>query len=90
MALEISKQLKTPGIAVIEAPTGEGKTEAAMFLADAWNTSLNQNRLLFRSADTGDEQSDVRTGKIFSRKLFSRPRHKPSINARTRFPFGGI
>lgn len=47
MAIEISRELKTPGIAVIEAPTGEGKTEAAMFLADAWNTSLNQNGYYF-------------------------------------------
>lgn len=47
MAIEISEELKTPGIAVIEAPTGEGKTEAAMFLADAWNTSLDQNGYYF-------------------------------------------
>ncbi|MFV0387295.1 MAG: CRISPR-associated helicase Cas3' [Pyrinomonadaceae bacterium] len=42
MAIEIAKDLDKPGIAVIEAPTGEGKTEAAMFLADAWNNALNQ------------------------------------------------
>ena len=47
MAIEISEELKTPGIAVIEAPTGEGKTEAAMFLADAWNSSLNQDGYYF-------------------------------------------
>ena len=50
MAIEISKELgtlKTPGIAVIEAPTGEGKTEAAMFLAEVWNTVLEQNGYYF-------------------------------------------
>lgn len=36
-AIKIADALDAPGIAIIEAPTGEGKTEAAMTLADAWS-----------------------------------------------------
>jgi len=37
----------SPGLVVIEAPTGEGKTEAAMYLADCWMTALGQKGLYF-------------------------------------------
>lgn len=47
MAIEISGELNEPGIVIIEAPTGEGKTEAAMFLADAWNFHLKQTGYYF-------------------------------------------
>ena len=47
IAIEISKELHQPGIVIIESPTGEGKTEAAMFLADAWNSSLKQKGYYF-------------------------------------------
>lgn len=43
----LATQLRSPGIAVIEAPMGEGKTEAAMFLADHWNAILNQRGIYF-------------------------------------------
>lgn len=46
-AVEISKKLKTPGIVVVESPTGEGKTEMAMFSADAWNANLKQHGYYF-------------------------------------------
>lgn len=46
-AVEISKELTKPGIVVVESPTGEGKTEAAMYLADAWNTNLRQHGYYF-------------------------------------------
>lgn len=46
-AIEIAGELKSPGIVVIESPMGEGKTEAAMFLADAWNFTLNQRGIYF-------------------------------------------
>lgn len=35
--------LKAPGIVIIEAPMGEGKTEAALFLMERWNGNLGKN-----------------------------------------------
>lgn len=46
-AISIAEKLTTPGIVVIEAPMGEGKTEAAMFLADHWNALLGQRGVYF-------------------------------------------
>jgi len=46
-AIKIASELETPGIVVIESPMGEGKTEAAMFLADTWNANLNQRGIYF-------------------------------------------
>lgn len=45
--VKIAEELKSPGIVVIESPTGEGKTEAAMFLADTWNINLKQTGIYF-------------------------------------------
>jgi CRISPR-associated endonuclease/helicase Cas3 len=46
-AVEIGTQFTQPGIVVVEAPMGEGKTEAAMFMADAWNAVLEQRGIYF-------------------------------------------
>ena len=46
-AIEIAKELKSAGIVVIESPMGEGKTEAAMFLADTFNAVLGQRGIYF-------------------------------------------
>ena len=70
MAMEISEELKTPGIAVIEAPTGEGKTEAAMFLADAWNTALDQNGYYFAlPTQATSNQMFIRAGNFLKNRF---------------------
>jgi CRISPR-associated endonuclease/helicase Cas3 len=46
--INISDELKNkPGLVIIEAPMGEGKTEAAMYLSDIWNTNLKQRGCYF-------------------------------------------
>lgn len=46
-AVNIANALDAPGIVVIEAPMGEGKTEAAMYLADHWNVKLKHRGVYF-------------------------------------------
>ncbi|MHB0876990.1 MAG: CRISPR-associated helicase Cas3' [Anaerolineae bacterium] len=38
--IDLAPRLAAPSLVVIEAPTGEGKTEAALYLADYWSASL--------------------------------------------------
>jgi len=40
--VQLADELHAPGFVLIEAPTGEGKTEAAFYLADHWNRALGQ------------------------------------------------
>jgi CRISPR-associated endonuclease/helicase Cas3 len=46
-SVALAEQLTTAGIVIVEAPMGEGKTEAAIFLADHWNASLKQRGCYF-------------------------------------------
>lgn len=43
----LADELKGPAAVVIEAPMGEGKTEAAMYLADVWQATLGQRGIYF-------------------------------------------
>jgi CRISPR-associated endonuclease/helicase Cas3 len=44
-AVALAASTTGPGLVVIEAPMGEGKTEAALFLSDYWNSTLGQSGL---------------------------------------------
>jgi CRISPR-associated endonuclease/helicase Cas3 len=46
-AIKIAEELKTPGIVVVEEEMGKGKSETAMFLADAFNSNLKQRGIYF-------------------------------------------
>lgn len=45
--IALASDLTAPAIVIIEAPMGEGKTEAAMYLADRWTTRYGQRGLYF-------------------------------------------
>lgn len=46
-AVELAPQLEDPALVLIEAPMGEGKTEAALYLADRWTHACGQQGLYF-------------------------------------------
>ncbi len=37
-AIDLTERLTTPSLVIVEAPMGEGKTEAALYLAEQWGT----------------------------------------------------
>ena len=39
VAIELAERIGPPALAVLEVPTGEGKTEAALWLADRWSAA---------------------------------------------------
>lgn len=41
-AVEVADAMTGPGIVIVEAPMGEGKTEAALYLADHWSAAHGQ------------------------------------------------
>jgi len=43
--VELAEHLDRPALVIIEAPTGVGKTEAALYLADHWARTLQQRGL---------------------------------------------
>lgn len=45
--IKLAHRLDGPGLVIIEVPMGEGKTEAAMYLADHWTVQLNQRGIYF-------------------------------------------
>lgn len=45
--VQLAEKLAEPGLVILEAPMGEGKTEAAMYLADRWSVALGQRGCYF-------------------------------------------
>ncbi len=43
--IQLADNLREPALVIIEAPTGSGKTEAALYLADHWARTLQQRGL---------------------------------------------
>ena len=43
--IRLATKLNKPTLVIIEAPTGSGKTEAALYLADCWARTLQQRGL---------------------------------------------
>ncbi len=46
-SIALARQLTGPGLILLEVPMGEGKTEAAMYLADAWSARLGMRGAYF-------------------------------------------
>ncbi|MEP7149526.1 MAG: CRISPR-associated helicase Cas3' [Acidobacteriota bacterium] len=46
-AIEIAKEINGPGIFIVEALMGEGKTETAMYLADYFNAAIGTRGIYF-------------------------------------------
>jgi CRISPR-associated endonuclease/helicase Cas3 len=62
--ISLAEQLPAPALVIIEAPTGEGKTEAAWYLADHWLWA-NQQRGAYVAMPT----------RATSNQMFGRVRH---------------
>jgi CRISPR-associated endonuclease/helicase Cas3 len=45
--IALAEELDAPGLVIIEEQMGEGKTEAAAYLADSWTTRFGQNGIYF-------------------------------------------
>lgn len=45
--IKLAEFFTEPGLVILEAPMGEGKTEAAMYLADRWSVALGQKGCYF-------------------------------------------
>jgi CRISPR-associated endonuclease/helicase Cas3 len=43
----LTQERDEPGLAIVEAPMGEGKSEAALYLAEHWDASLGQHGCYF-------------------------------------------
>jgi len=60
--IEVAALLRDGGLAIIEAPMGEGKTEAALYLAAAWLDNRRARGAYFALPTQANQRPDVRPG----------------------------
>ncbi len=67
--IELAEQFTQPSLVIIEAPTGVGKTEAALYLADHWARTLQQRGLYVAmpTMATSNQMFD-RVGDVMARR----------------------
>jgi CRISPR-associated endonuclease/helicase Cas3 len=67
--IALAEQLQQPSLVIIEAPTGVGKTEAALYLADHWARVLQQRGLYIAmpTMATSNQMFD-RVGDVMERR----------------------
>lgn len=65
----LAEQLGQPAMVIIEAPTGTGKTEAALYLADRWATVCHQRGLYVAMPTMAtSNQMFTRVGDVLARR----------------------
>lgn len=73
-AIGLAGRLDSPGLVVIEAPMGEGKTEAALFLGDRWMSRCGQRgAYLALPTQATSNQLFTRTARFLTRRYPSTP-----------------
>lgn len=70
-AVCLGESLEEPGLVILEAPMGEGKTEAAMYLADRWAVALGQKGCYFALPTMATSNQMFSRVKEFLRQRYS-------------------
>ena len=85
--IEVAALLRDGGLAIIEAPMGEGKTEAALYLAAAWLDNRRARGAYFAlPTQATSDQIDP----IFQHRMWSRPSGPPIANAGSWRPLASV
>ena len=67
--IELADELSEPALVIIEAPTGSGKTEAALYLADHWTYTCQQRGMYVAMPTTAtSNQMHGRVTKVLERR----------------------